>query len=160
MRNKFLLLLFVPSLLFAQMSNPQPESSNPPVTNSDTSTNSKYSIEYFSFKDLSGDLYTLSIVSDKPDELIDELNGKKEKKLRIQIGEVKTDILLDSAKKDSDNPNVINFLVAAYYKIETGKKQIKLFSRFPNTNEVLESTLDFEVPVVNDQPGKQPYIEK
>ncbi len=142
------------------MSNPQPESSNPPVTNSDTSTNSKYSIEYFSFKDLSGDLYTLSIVSDKPDELIDELNGKKEKKLRIQIGEVKTDILLDSAKKDSDNPNVINFLVAAYYKIEAGKKQIKLFSRFPNTNEVLESTLDFEVPVVNDQPGKQPYIEK
>jgi hypothetical protein len=160
LRIKIFLLLFIPSLLFAQMGNTPTEVTTPPATSSssDTLSSSKYDIEFFSFKDLSNDTYWVSIVSDKPDELIEELNGKKDKKLRIQIGEVKTDIIVDSAVKDHDNPNIINFLVSAYYKIEGGQTQIKLFSRYPNSPEVVEAVLDFKVPPVNDQPGKQPFI--
>lgn len=160
MLKKIILLLFIPSLLFAQISNTPTDVTQPqqPHPSSDTMSNSKYDIEYFSFKDLSNDTYWVSIVSDTPDELIEELNGKKDKKLRIQIGEVKTDIIVGSAVKDYENPSIINFLVAAYYKIESGKTQIKLFSKYPNSPETLEAVLDFTIPLLNDQPGKQPFI--
>lgn len=166
MLYKIFLLLFLPSILFAQIGNTPTETNAPPVTTNNQTTeapvssSSKYEIKYFSFKDLSSDQYWVSIVTDRPDELIEELNGKKDKKLRIQIGEIPSDIVIDSAEKDVDNPNVINFVVAAYYKIEAGKRRIKLFSKYPNASETQESELEFEIPPLNDQPGKQPYIEK
>ena len=156
--RKLFLLLFVPSLLFAQMNIPPADSVSPPVTSTE-STSPRYDIEYFSFKDLSTDTYWVSIVSDKPQEVIDELNGKGKRKLRIQVGDIRTDTIADTAAIDDDNPSVINFLVSAYYKIPSGKTDIKLFSKDSNSPENLESTLSFDIPLVNDQPGKQPFVE-
>lgn len=151
----------IPALLFAEATNPPPtDVVNPPAPTSELKTSTRYDVEYFSFKDLSLDTYWVSIVSDKPLEVIDELNGKSKRKLRVQVGEIRTDTIVDSAEIDADNPSVINFVISAYYKIPAGKTVIKLFSRDPgSTSEVLESSLVFDIPVVNDQPGKQPFIE-
>ena len=140
------------------MNIPPADSVSPPVTSTE-STSPRYDIEYFSFKDLSTDTYWVSIVSDKPQEVIDELNGKGKRKLRIQVGDIRTDTIADTAAIDDDNPSVINFLVSAYYKIPSGKTDIKLFSKDSNSPENLESTLSFDIPLVNDQPGKQPFVE-
>ncbi|MBP7281588.1 MAG: IPT/TIG domain-containing protein [Leptospiraceae bacterium] len=164
MLNKFLLLLLIPILLLAQDITPpaadtNTQSSVVSVLEKDKIPNSKYGIEYFSFKDLSTDTYWVSIVSDKPDEVIDELRGDKEKKIRIQIGEVRTDIIKDSVLADNDSKNVVNFLVNAYYPIGQGRLQVKLLSHFQDSPEVIESALTVIVPPLNDGLDKQPFIE-
>lgn len=165
MLNKFFLLLFIPTLLFTQEESlpTNTVTTPPPQVNTEVVgekiSKSRYSLEYFSFKDLSTDTYWVSILSDNPQEIIDELNGKKDKKLRLQVGDIRTDIIKDSAILDSDNPNVVNFQISAYYKISSGKKIIALYSYFQNTTEILEASLPFTVPLLNDLPGKQPFIE-
>ena len=155
---KLFLSLFIPYffiiyLIFGQ----EAENPNPPAKTF-TETIITRNIEYFEFKDLSNDIYSLSLVSNKADELIEELNGKKNKKLRIEIGDIKTDILVDTAEYDQDNLSMVNFSVVAYYKIPVGKTTIKLYSKFNDQPEVLESSKDFIIPESNDLAGKQPFI--
>ncbi len=135
-----------------------PPTTNPPETSSPENTSSsKYKIEYFNIEDLSTDTYQISIVNENPKDLINDLNANK---LRIQIGSVKTDIVKDSAKPDSDNPTMVNFSVSAYSKIKEGITEIILYSKDSKTNEDREeSRLTYDVPYVNGMPGQQPFIE-
>ncbi len=115
-------------------------------------------IEYFYFKDLSHDMYTISVTSTKPEEFIEELNGKKEKKIRIEIGDIKSDVVKDTAINDVDNMNMINFTIVSYYKIPSGKNLVKLYSKNPDGTEILESQKEFDLPANNELQGKQPLI--
>lgn len=189
MFNRWLYLLFflIQFSLFAQKSTPPggttpANTENPPEQTAPVTTDGsdiKYNLEYFDFKDLNYNMYTVSIMTNKPHRVIEELNrttrdtekenendnkeqskgdDKQYKRLRVQVGDIRADIFRESAEKDEDNANLVNFTIVSYNKIPAGKTTIKLFSQKGDSPEVLESSLDFDVPPLNDQPGKQPFI--
>jgi hypothetical protein len=157
MQILYILVFFIYSILYAQGEEVLPSKSSEQITS--TPTIITRNIEYFSFKNLAHDMYNISVQTNKPDELIQELNGKKDRKLRFEIGDIKTDILPNSAELDKDNGSMVNLIVVAYYKIPEGKTPIKLFSKLGDLAETLESSKEFDIPNSNDIPGKQPFVE-
>lgn len=123
---------------------------------------SEYYLTYFGIKDLSKDIYEVSISKKGNDTkvLINELNKKTPKHLRLQIGSVRTDIIPESAEVDANNSNVVNFKVMAYERISKEDRQLKLFSYTPGGSEKLEATLKLKSFERHHQPDQQPLIER
>ncbi|MCB1177509.1 MAG: IPT/TIG domain-containing protein [Leptospiraceae bacterium] len=125
------------------------------------STTRNYSIEYFYPKDLSMDLYTLSIRAKRPNDLLKELQGKQNAVYDIKIAGIKCDIKKKTVRIDQDDSSQVAFEVLSYYDLPPGNALIT-FSRVIDENEtvLLASTDKFEVPNRRSSPGKQPLITK
>ncbi|MCB1189711.1 MAG: hypothetical protein H7A23_08965 [Leptospiraceae bacterium] len=159
-RFKILLIILVVSFGSGIWAQEDIESfDNPDVPH----TEPDYNLTYFGIKDFSKDIYEVSIAKKRGDTktLIDELNQKAPKHLRLQIGEVRADIIKESAETDINNSNIVNFKIMAYEMISEKDKELRLFS-VENGHEKLEST--YIIKSLNldrhRQPDAQPLIEK
>ncbi|MCB1142847.1 MAG: IPT/TIG domain-containing protein [Leptospiraceae bacterium] len=156
MKKIFLSLLFL--IQFTVFAQDQPV--DLPIE--DKGKNHKFHmvLEYFAPKDLLRDIYSVSIKSRNPNEVIALLNGQRKTKIEIHIGEIKSDILKPSIHSDEDDPNLVNFQIVAYYKVESGPTEIRLSSYEDEDNLVLINSRIFEIPSRNSTPGKQPLITR
>lgn len=117
---------------------------------------SEYSIEYVDSLDLSKGDYRMAIRGLDPDEMIEILKGKKEKRFRIEIGNTKTQIYPGSVYQE--RKNLVEFFINVYNKIPSGRTKVKLY--IGDSTEDKDRLLDeefFEMPE-NYEEDKQPLV--
>ena len=119
-----------------------------------------YTLEEFIPKDLSKDKYQIKIKSLKPQEFYDMISTNKTKKVSIEIGDIRSEILKNSAKIDKSEPGVVTFLIKTKQKLEMGQKTVSLFIQKNSEKPNLEVSKIFDIPSRNSSPGKQPFIHK
>lgn len=118
-----------------------------------------FSIEYFAPRDLSTDVYSISIRTNRPNELMEELKGKNGAKYVVMIGEVSCVIKKDSIQTDDNNPSEVDFDIEAYYALPMGQTTIQLLKIVDEDESIIVVSSDkFSVPDRKSSPGMQPLI--
>ncbi len=117
--------------------------------------NAEYSIEYVDSLDLSKGDYRMAIRGDNPDEIIEILKGKSDKRFRVDIANTKTQIYPGSVYQE--RKNLVEFYLNVYNKISVGKANVKLFLDEPGRlDRVLDESV-VEMPE-NSDTDKQPLV--
>ncbi len=117
---------------------------------------SEYSIEYVDSLDLSKGDYRMAIRGNDPDEIIEILKGKTEKRFRIDISGAKTQIYPGSVYQE--RKNLVEFYVNVYNKIPAGKTKVKLYlGGAGEDNDRLLDEENFDMPE-NFEEDKQPLV--
>lgn len=138
------------------------------------SSKESYKITYFYPKDLSRDVFLVSVRTKRPDIFLEELKAKPSK-WKVQVvgvlgikrnkdsrdfierrGIVYSDIL-DYLQLDKDDPFLVNFEVALYNKVEPGNAEIQLI-KVEEEEETLVASFQTNIPERYSSPGKQPII--
>lgn len=146
MLSRLSIFLFIPlSILFAQ------DTVSPPVRTTDDRL--IQGIEYFNPIDLSKEMYTLSLRTPRPAELIEDLKNSAKKKYRFIIGGIHSDIVPSSVKKEADDDTVVTLNIIAYSVIPSGESVLKISAA---GTELISHTV--QIPSRNSSPGKQPLI--
>ncbi len=116
-------------------------------------------IEDFAPRDISKDIYKITLRVKKPTEFIEILSGNKPKRFSFEIGNSKADYLKDTIKINETDPSVITFLIKSKLKVEAGLKNLAIYSGKTDENMVQEIAKQVEIPNRNSSPGKQPFIQ-
>jgi hypothetical protein len=145
--NKYVLLL-ITSVFFQTAVRAESKTKEEAV-------NSEYSIEYVDSLDLSKGDYRMAIRGDNPDEIIEILKGKSDKRFRVDIANTKTQIYPGSVYQE--RKNLVEFYLNVYNKISAGKAKVKLFLDEPSRpDRVLDESV-VEMPE-NSDVDKQPLV--
>jgi len=163
MKRKYLFLLvlfFLPLILLCQ----DLETSLP------TEFLQDYKITFFEPKDLSRDVFLVSVKTTKPSVFINELKEKKWA-IRLEVTKIKkrkpelieskqvtiyTDILTHFIRQNLDNPNQVMFEVEVYSKLEKTEANVHLI-RVDRKEEIIDSYTT-NIPERFSDPEKQPLI--
>ena len=163
MKRKYLFLLvlfFLPLILLCQ----DLETSLP------TEVLQDYKITFFEPKDLSRDVFLVSVKTTKPSVFINELKEKKWA-IRLEVTKIKkrkpelieskqvtiyTDILTHFIRQNLDDPNQVMFEVEVYSKLEKTEANVHLI-RVDRKEEIIDSYTT-NIPERFSDPEKQPLI--
>lgn len=116
---------------------------------------SQYAIEYIDALDLSKGDYRMAIRGDNPDEIIDMLKGKGNKRFKVEIGNTKTQIYPGSVSQE--RKNLVEFYLNVYDKVPAGKFKVSLYVEDSTASSRLIDSTMLEMPD-NSEEDKQPVV--
>lgn len=116
-------------------------------------------IEEFLPRDMSKDIYKLSVRVRKPSDFIEILSGNKSRKLNIEIGGTRAEYVKDSIKISESDPNLISFHIKTKQKLESGLRYLTISSGKTEEGMISEVVKQIEIPNRNSSPGKQPFVK-
>lgn len=118
------------------------------------------SIEEFSPKDISKDIFRVSIRTKKVQELKEALESTSQKKLVFDWNGKKLEYIKNSLKADEKIDGSISFLIKSKSKIDWMDGTLTIFSKSQDRALLTEASKSFKLPERNNSPGKQPHIIK